>query len=160
MYHCQPCWVPFNTENVPPTQILWRRSSLILLIFLLLSSRRWPICWFLLVSGVVFHMMFLCFSAGEETSVFKCSVSRDTECSRVGKQSFIITLGCNSVLLQFSSPAGTHNPQDKIMRTPLCIHYSTWKTCYAWCFWNATGFSELHAAHKHFLQSPSPALAA
>ncbi|MEQ2186499.1 Histone-arginine methyltransferase carm1, partial [Goodea atripinnis] len=41
----------------------------------------------------------------EETSVFKCSVSRDTECSRVGKQSFIITLGCNSVLLQFSSPA-------------------------------------------------------
>uniref|UniRef100_A0A7N8YP80 Histone-arginine methyltransferase CARM1 n=1 Tax=Mastacembelus armatus TaxID=205130 RepID=A0A7N8YP80_9TELE len=40
--------------------------------------------------------------------VFKCSVSRETECSRVGKQSFIITLGCNSVLLQFSSPAGTH----------------------------------------------------
>uniref|UniRef100_A0A674P1G7 Histone-arginine methyltransferase CARM1 n=1 Tax=Takifugu rubripes TaxID=31033 RepID=A0A674P1G7_TAKRU len=37
--------------------------------------------------------------------VFKCSVSRETECSRVGKQSFIITLGCNSVLLQFSSPA-------------------------------------------------------
>ncbi|XP_015259892.1 PREDICTED: histone-arginine methyltransferase CARM1 [Cyprinodon variegatus] len=44
-------------------------------------------------------------SNGEETSVFKCSVSRETECSRVGKQSFIITLGCNSVLLQFSSPA-------------------------------------------------------
>ncbi|XP_075879820.1 histone-arginine methyltransferase CARM1 [Nelusetta ayraudi] len=44
-------------------------------------------------------------SNGEETSVFKCSVSKDTECSRVGKQSFIITLGCNSVLLQFSSPA-------------------------------------------------------
>uniref|UniRef100_A0A8C6U827 Histone-arginine methyltransferase CARM1 n=1 Tax=Neogobius melanostomus TaxID=47308 RepID=A0A8C6U827_9GOBI len=44
-------------------------------------------------------------SNGEEASVFKCSVSRDTECSRVGKQSFIITLGCNSVLLQFSSPA-------------------------------------------------------
>uniref|UniRef100_A0A8C5GIY4 Histone-arginine methyltransferase CARM1 n=1 Tax=Gouania willdenowi TaxID=441366 RepID=A0A8C5GIY4_GOUWI len=41
----------------------------------------------------------------EESSVFKCSVSRETECSRVGKQSFIITLGCNSVLLQFSSPA-------------------------------------------------------
>uniref|UniRef100_A0A6Q2ZHT2 Histone-arginine methyltransferase CARM1 n=1 Tax=Esox lucius TaxID=8010 RepID=A0A6Q2ZHT2_ESOLU len=41
----------------------------------------------------------------EETCVFKCSVSRETECSRVGKQSFIITLGCNSVLLQFSSPA-------------------------------------------------------
>ncbi|KAM9394048.1 histone-arginine methyltransferase CARM1 isoform 2-T2 [Pholidichthys leucotaenia] len=44
-------------------------------------------------------------SNGEDASVFKCSVSRDTECSRVGKQSFIITLGCNSVLLQFSSPA-------------------------------------------------------
>uniref|UniRef100_A0A8C6WT71 Histone-arginine methyltransferase CARM1 n=1 Tax=Neogobius melanostomus TaxID=47308 RepID=A0A8C6WT71_9GOBI len=43
--------------------------------------------------------------SNEEASVFKCSVSRDTECSRVGKQSFIITLGCNSVLLQFSSPA-------------------------------------------------------
>ncbi|KAF6719832.1 Histone-arginine methyltransferase CARM1 [Oryzias melastigma] len=43
--------------------------------------------------------------SNEEASVFKCSISRDTECSRVGKQSFIITLGCNSVLLQFSSPA-------------------------------------------------------
>lgn len=43
-------------------------------------------------------------SNGDDASVFKCSVSRDTECSRVGKQSFIITLGCNSVLLQFSSP--------------------------------------------------------
>uniref|UniRef100_A0A3B4ECU4 Histone-arginine methyltransferase CARM1 n=1 Tax=Pygocentrus nattereri TaxID=42514 RepID=A0A3B4ECU4_PYGNA len=38
------------------------------------------------------------------SDVFKCSVSRETECSRVGKQSFIITLGCNSVLLQFASP--------------------------------------------------------
>ncbi|XP_064416965.1 histone-arginine methyltransferase CARM1 isoform X2 [Latimeria chalumnae] len=36
--------------------------------------------------------------------VFKCSVSRETECSRVGKQSFIITLGCNSVLIQFATP--------------------------------------------------------
>uniref|UniRef100_A0A8C5N5P5 Histone-arginine methyltransferase CARM1 n=1 Tax=Gouania willdenowi TaxID=441366 RepID=A0A8C5N5P5_GOUWI len=45
---------------------------------------------------------FLNLSTGD---VFKCSVSRETECSRVGKQSFIITLGCNSVLLQFSSPA-------------------------------------------------------
>uniref|UniRef100_A0A674BUP3 Histone-arginine methyltransferase CARM1 n=1 Tax=Salmo trutta TaxID=8032 RepID=A0A674BUP3_SALTR len=44
-------------------------------------------------------------SNSDETSVFKCSLSRETECSRVGKQSFIITLGCNSVLLQFSSPA-------------------------------------------------------
>uniref|UniRef100_A0AAQ5XYC9 Histone-arginine methyltransferase CARM1 n=1 Tax=Amphiprion ocellaris TaxID=80972 RepID=A0AAQ5XYC9_AMPOC len=52
----------------------------------------------------------LSFFPGEEASVFKCSVSRETECSRVGKQSFIITLGCNSVLLQFSSPAGTKPP--------------------------------------------------
>ncbi|XP_064856724.1 histone-arginine methyltransferase CARM1-like [Oncorhynchus nerka] len=44
-------------------------------------------------------------SNSDETSVFKCSLSRETECSRVGKQSFIITLGCNSVLLQFSTPA-------------------------------------------------------
>ncbi|XP_066497905.1 histone-arginine methyltransferase CARM1 isoform X2 [Hoplias malabaricus] len=43
-------------------------------------------------------------SNNEEASVFKCSVSRETECTRVGKQSFIITLGCNSVLLQFASP--------------------------------------------------------
>uniref|UniRef100_A0A8C4ZBA9 Histone-arginine methyltransferase CARM1 n=1 Tax=Gadus morhua TaxID=8049 RepID=A0A8C4ZBA9_GADMO len=43
--------------------------------------------------------------SNEDTCVFKCSVSRETECSRVGKQSFIITLGCNSVLLQFASPA-------------------------------------------------------
>uniref|UniRef100_A0A7N6AM53 Histone-arginine methyltransferase CARM1 n=1 Tax=Anabas testudineus TaxID=64144 RepID=A0A7N6AM53_ANATE len=41
----------------------------------------------------------------DAASMFKCSVTRETECSRVGKQSFIITLGCNSVLLQFSSPA-------------------------------------------------------
>ncbi|XP_037111442.1 histone-arginine methyltransferase CARM1 isoform X3 [Syngnathus acus] len=44
-------------------------------------------------------------SNGEDASIFKCSVSKETECSRVGKQSFIITLGCNSVLIQFSSPA-------------------------------------------------------
>ncbi|TSK87488.1 Histone-arginine methyltransferase CARM1 [Bagarius yarrelli] len=43
-------------------------------------------------------------SNNDEASVFKCSVSRETECSRVGKQSFILTLGCNSVLLQFASP--------------------------------------------------------
>lgn len=42
----------------------------------------------------------------EDVCVFKCSVSRETECSRVGKQSFIITLGCNSVLLQFAAPNG------------------------------------------------------
>uniref|UniRef100_A0A674EG22 Histone-arginine methyltransferase CARM1 n=1 Tax=Salmo trutta TaxID=8032 RepID=A0A674EG22_SALTR len=51
------------------------------------------------------HTPALIFIVAEETCVFKCSVSRDTECSRVGKQSFIITLGCNSVLLQFTSPA-------------------------------------------------------
>uniref|UniRef100_A0A4W4E9L3 Histone-arginine methyltransferase CARM1 n=1 Tax=Electrophorus electricus TaxID=8005 RepID=A0A4W4E9L3_ELEEL len=43
-------------------------------------------------------------SNNEQACVFKCSLSRETECSRVGKQSFIITLGCNSVLLQFASP--------------------------------------------------------
>lgn len=42
----------------------------------------------------------------EDVCVFKCSVSRETECSRVGKQSFIITLGCNSVLIQFATPNG------------------------------------------------------
>ncbi|XP_076121214.1 histone-arginine methyltransferase CARM1 isoform X2 [Alosa pseudoharengus] len=41
--------------------------------------------------------------SNKETCVFKCSISQDTECSRVGKQSFIVTLGCNSVLLQFPS---------------------------------------------------------
>uniref|UniRef100_A0A6I8SAZ1 Histone-arginine methyltransferase CARM1 n=1 Tax=Xenopus tropicalis TaxID=8364 RepID=A0A6I8SAZ1_XENTR len=41
----------------------------------------------------------------ENVCVFKCTVSRDTECSRVGKQSFIVTLGCNSVLVQFATPA-------------------------------------------------------
>ncbi|KAK2511230.1 hypothetical protein Q9966_016689 [Columba livia] len=40
----------------------------------------------------------------EDVCVFKCSVCRETECSRVGKQSFIVTLGCNSVLLQFATP--------------------------------------------------------
>ncbi|KAB0392731.1 hypothetical protein E2I00_011944, partial [Balaenoptera physalus] len=44
--------------------------------------------------------------ADEDVCVFKCSVSRETECSRVGKQSFIITLGCNSVLIQFATPSG------------------------------------------------------
>ncbi|XP_063061386.1 histone-arginine methyltransferase CARM1-like [Engraulis encrasicolus] len=44
-------------------------------------------------------------SNSEDTSVFKCSLTKETECSRVGKQSFIITLGQNSVLLQFPSPA-------------------------------------------------------
>lgn len=57
----------------------------------------------------------------EDVCVFKCSVSRETECSRVGKQSFIITLGCNSVLIQFATPngtclfcpIGTQNPQSQ-----------------------------------------------
>ncbi|KAM7028140.1 histone-arginine methyltransferase CARM1, partial [Acridotheres tristis] len=53
----------------------------------------------------------------EELCVFKCSVSRDTECSRVGKQSFIITLGCNSVLLQFGTP------------TDFCSFYNILKNC-------------------------------
>ncbi|OWK50120.1 Histone-arginine methyltransferase CARM1, partial [Lonchura striata] len=53
----------------------------------------------------------------EDVCVFKCSVSRETECSRVGKQSFIITLGCNSVLLQFGTP------------TDFCSFYNILKNC-------------------------------
>uniref|UniRef100_A0A452I620 Histone-arginine methyltransferase CARM1 n=1 Tax=Gopherus agassizii TaxID=38772 RepID=A0A452I620_9SAUR len=41
----------------------------------------------------------------------------ETECSRVGKQSFIITLGCNSVLMQFATP------------TDFCSFYNILKTC-------------------------------
>ncbi|XP_059245013.1 histone-arginine methyltransferase CARM1 isoform X1 [Mustela nigripes] len=53
----------------------------------------------------------------EDVCVFKCSVSRETECSRVGKQSFIITLGCNSVLIQFATP------------NDFCSFYNILKTC-------------------------------
>ncbi|XP_074917108.1 histone-arginine methyltransferase CARM1 isoform X2 [Chelonoidis abingdonii] len=56
-------------------------------------------------------------SIDEDVCVFKCSVSRETECSRVGKQSFIITLGCNSVLMQFATP------------TDFCSFYNILKTC-------------------------------
>lgn len=55
--------------------------------------------------------------ADEDVCVFKCSVSRETECSRVGKQSFIITLGCNSVLIQFATP------------NDFCSFYNILKTC-------------------------------
>ncbi|KAM7337951.1 hypothetical protein ACRRTK_004070 [Alexandromys fortis] len=61
-----------------------------------------------------------CFLAAgpyEDVCVFKCSVSRETECSRVGRQSFIITLGCNSVLIQFATP---HD---------FCSFYNILKTC-------------------------------
>ncbi|XP_019501422.1 PREDICTED: histone-arginine methyltransferase CARM1-like isoform X1 [Hipposideros armiger] len=37
--------------------------------------------------------------------VFKCLLNRDTECCRVGKESILITLGCNSALLKFESHA-------------------------------------------------------
>ncbi|XP_076216853.1 histone-arginine methyltransferase CARM1-like [Aptenodytes patagonicus] len=53
----------------------------------------------------------------EDVCVFKCSVSRETECSRVGKQSFIITLGCNSVLIQFATP------------NDFCSFYNILKNC-------------------------------
>uniref|UniRef100_A0A8V5GQ01 Histone-arginine methyltransferase CARM1 n=1 Tax=Melopsittacus undulatus TaxID=13146 RepID=A0A8V5GQ01_MELUD len=53
----------------------------------------------------------------EDVCVFKCSVSRETECSRVGKQSFIVTLGCNSVLLQFATPSD------------FCSFYNLLKNC-------------------------------
>ncbi|KAM5233077.1 histone-arginine methyltransferase CARM1 isoform 2-T2 [Hipposideros larvatus] len=60
---------------------------------------------------------FSTFRAYEDVCVFKCSVSRETECSRVGKQSFIITLGCNSVLIQFATP------------NDFCSFYNILKTC-------------------------------
>uniref|UniRef100_A0A8D1E4I4 type I protein arginine methyltransferase n=1 Tax=Sus scrofa TaxID=9823 RepID=A0A8D1E4I4_PIG len=37
--------------------------------------------------------------------VFKCSLTRDTECCCVGQESILITLGYNSALLKFESPA-------------------------------------------------------
>ncbi|XP_071072807.1 histone-arginine methyltransferase CARM1-like isoform X1 [Dasypus novemcinctus] len=37
--------------------------------------------------------------------IFKCLLSRDTECCRVGKESILITLGYNSALLKFESHA-------------------------------------------------------
>uniref|UniRef100_A0A8C7EHN3 Histone-arginine methyltransferase CARM1 n=1 Tax=Nothoprocta perdicaria TaxID=30464 RepID=A0A8C7EHN3_NOTPE len=55
--------------------------------------------------------------AAEDVCVFKCAVSRDTECSRVGKQSFIVTLGCNSVLVQFATP------------NDFCSFYNILKNC-------------------------------
>lgn len=75
---------------------------------------------------------------GEEASVFKCSVSRETECSRVGKQSFIITLGCNSVLLQFSSPAGMYHTSQRECSTlhrgdtevVMCMHEAVLLLCW------------------------------
>ncbi|OCT59320.1 hypothetical protein XELAEV_18000741mg [Xenopus laevis] len=53
----------------------------------------------------------------ENVCVFKCTITRDTECSRVGKQSFIVTLGCNSVLVQFATPAD------------FCSFYNIIKSC-------------------------------
>ncbi|XP_067839385.1 histone-arginine methyltransferase CARM1 [Heptranchias perlo] len=40
---------------------------------------------------------------GNGVCVFKCSVNRETESCRVGKQTFLITVGYSSVLLQFKS---------------------------------------------------------
>uniref|UniRef100_UPI00398F2591 histone-arginine methyltransferase CARM1-like n=1 Tax=Pristiophorus japonicus TaxID=55135 RepID=UPI00398F2591 len=40
---------------------------------------------------------------GNGVCVFKCSVNRETESCRVGKQAFLITVGFSSVLLQFKS---------------------------------------------------------
>ncbi|XP_030049677.1 histone-arginine methyltransferase CARM1 isoform X1 [Microcaecilia unicolor] len=42
---------------------------------------------------------------GDGVCVFKCLINRDTEYCRVGKQSVLITLGFNSVLLHFRSHA-------------------------------------------------------
>uniref|UniRef100_A0A667GDU4 Histone-arginine methyltransferase CARM1 n=1 Tax=Lynx canadensis TaxID=61383 RepID=A0A667GDU4_LYNCA len=54
-------------------------------------------------------------SAGHRPLHARCP--RETECSRVGKQSFIITLGCNSVLIQFATP------------NDFCSFYNILKTC-------------------------------
>ncbi|XP_025920258.1 histone-arginine methyltransferase CARM1 [Apteryx rowi] len=64
-----------------------------------------------------FHLAPSPLPADEDVCVFKCSVSRETECSRVGKQSFIITLGCNSVLVQFATP------------NDFCSFYNILKNC-------------------------------
>lgn len=74
-------------------------------------DKKWPCCTYCIAHVSCFPKSSHLYLSlpGEEASVFKCSVSRETECSRVGKQSFIITLGCNSVLLQFSSPAGMYH---------------------------------------------------
>lgn len=75
-----------------------------------ITVKKWPCCTDCTCVSCFPKSSHLCLPLpGEEASVFKCSVSRETECSRVGKQSFIITLGCNSVLLQFSSPAGMYH---------------------------------------------------
>ncbi|XP_072928456.1 histone-arginine methyltransferase CARM1 isoform X1 [Hemitrygon akajei] len=39
---------------------------------------------------------------GNGVCVFKCSINRETESCQVGKQAFLITVGCTSVLLQFN----------------------------------------------------------
>ncbi len=39
-------------------------------------------------------------------SVFKFSITRDTECCRVATRSFLITLGCFSVIVRFSTQSG------------------------------------------------------
>ncbi|XP_069783529.1 histone-arginine methyltransferase CARM1 [Narcine bancroftii] len=43
---------------------------------------------------------------GNGVCVFKCSINRETESCRVGKQTFLITMGCSSVLLQFNTLNG------------------------------------------------------
>ncbi|CAM9758402.1 unnamed protein product [Lampetra planeri] len=43
------------------------------------------------------------FYNGGGVCVFKCMIGRDTECCRVSKQAFLITLGQNSVLVHFAS---------------------------------------------------------
>lgn len=66
-------------------------------------------------------------STEDDVCVFKCSVSKETECSRVGKQSFIITLGCNSVLIQFATPSG--------MYQQICVWFVQTSS---WGGWEAT----------------------
>lgn len=57
--------------------------------------------WIFLIPPLLFPS-----SIADGVCVFKCLLNRDTECCRVGKESVLITLGYNSILLKFESPAG------------------------------------------------------
>uniref|UniRef100_A0A8C7M8I6 Histone-arginine methyltransferase CARM1 n=1 Tax=Oncorhynchus kisutch TaxID=8019 RepID=A0A8C7M8I6_ONCKI len=64
-----------------------------------------------LMSDIVIYGSFTdTFAKGDGVCVFKFTVTRETDCCRVGTQSFLITVGCLSVLLQFrtQSGKGTH----------------------------------------------------
>ncbi|XP_078147111.1 histone-arginine methyltransferase CARM1-like [Centroberyx gerrardi] len=53
---------------------------------------------------------------GDGVSVFQFSVSKETDCCRVGGQSFLVTAGKQSVLLQFKTPSDVQNFQRLLRR--------------------------------------------